>query len=311
MNTVLDIQQRILETSAEIARLERALAERESRALSSSLKSLYKVRSGLESEFKEAAAASQIDVVSYRLFEGRERPTMALVGRALDSFQTLYAILYDAVSSRRPKNKARLSANAIERSAFEFGYAFAGSLGFVFTLPNERLLFETELDQAMQNFFSLARSSTREDIRAFGRTFGLAAIRAVHDWADALSISRTGADVLWEKAEVRKGSLILQPAEVQALRDLIALTTDTRIDERTFSGVLIGFDYQTRHFRFVPDTGGAMLRGYAAERAELPVRMILRTGYTATIRTTTRIRYSVEKPEVTHEMLALRDTNAG
>jgi hypothetical protein len=310
MSRVLEIQERILDTTAEITRLERALAQRDSRALNSSLRSLYKFRAELESEFRDAAASAQLDVVSYRLFEGRERPTMALVGKAMDSFQTLYAILYAAVSSKRPRDTARLSAYAIQQSSFEFAYAFSGSVGFMFTMPNERLLFgDTELDEAMRNLFALARSATRDDIRHFARTFGLAAVRALHHWADSLSTSQTGADIEWKKAEDARDSLILQPAQVEALRDLIAQTTDVETHESSFGGVILGFDYKTRHFRFVPDSGGPMITGYASDRAELPARLVLRSEYTATLRITKKIRYSLEKAEVTHELLALREQN--
>ena len=312
MSRLLQIQDKLLEVAAETTQIEKALAQRESRALSSSLRSLYKLRVGLEAEFREAAADAQVDVVSYRLFEGRQRPTMALVGKAMDSFQTLYAILYAAVSSKHPRDNARLSAHALEQSSFEFAYAFSGSVGFVFTMPNERLLFgNTELDQAMRNLFALARSSTRDDIRQFARSFGFAAVRALHKWTEALSISHTGADIQWKKAEVDNDSLLLQPAQVEALRNLIDQTTDTEVDESSFGGVLLGFDFKTRHFRFVPDSGGSMITGYAADPAELPTRLVLRVGYIATIRTVTKIRYSVEKAEVAHELLALRPTNEG
>jgi len=66
MSRLLQIQERLLENSAEITRMERALGQHPSRALNSSLKSLYKLRSGLESEFKEAAADDQVDVVGYK-----------------------------------------------------------------------------------------------------------------------------------------------------------------------------------------------------------------------------------------------------
>ncbi len=310
MSRLLQIQEQILDAGSRITRIERSLAEHPSRALTSSLKSLYKLRSGLEEEFREAAADAQVDVVSYRLLEGRERPTMALVGKAMDSFQTLYAILYAGVSSRLPRNSARLSAYAIEQSAFEFAYAYSGSVGFVFTMPNERLLLgETDLDLAMRNLFALARSSTREDVRYFARTFGLAAVRALHNWADALSVSRTGADIEWKKAESQRDSLVLQAAEVQALRDLIAQTTDVVIRENNFHGILLGFDHKTKHFRFVTETGGGMMSGYAAETADLPASLVLRRQYAARIRTITKIRYAVEKAEVTHELLALDATS--
>jgi hypothetical protein len=77
MSRILQIQEQLLDVSAQANQIERALTLNQSRALTSSLKSLYKLRSRLEVEFREAAAIGQVDVVSYRLFEGRERPTRA------------------------------------------------------------------------------------------------------------------------------------------------------------------------------------------------------------------------------------------
>jgi hypothetical protein len=186
---------------------------------------------------------------------------MALVGKAMDSFQTLYAILYAAVSSKKPRDTAKLSASAIQQSAFEFSYAFAGSVGFVFTIPNERLLFgETKLDEAMAHLFTLAKASTGEDIKRFARTYGFASIRAIYAWANALCASGSGADIQWNKNEANKGGLLLQPAQVQALRDLIAFTSDLEVDENIFEGILLGFDSRSRSFRFEP-AEGAIMRG--------------------------------------------------
>jgi hypothetical protein len=308
MSKILQIQERLLENSAEITQLERALVQHPSRSLSSMLKSLYKLRSELEHDFKEAAADAQADVVSYRLFEGRERPTMALVGKAMDSFQTLYAILYQGVASNRPRDTARLSADAIEQSSFEFAYAYSGSVGFVFTMPNQRLLLgETKLDEAMTHLFALANAHTTEDIRTFAKTFGFAAIRAIYNWANALCSSGSGADIQWKKNESTKGTLLLQPSEVEALRDLIAFTSDLEVDENTFSGVLLGYDSKSRRFRFEP-TDGTIIRGNIADQADIPPTVTIPKRYAARIKTSSRVRYSVEDADISHELLGLFPT---
>lgn len=305
MSRLLQIQEQLLDIAAETTQIEKALAQRQSRALSSSLKSLYKLRSGLEAEFRDAAADAQVDVVSYRLFEGRQRPTMALVGKAMDSFQTLYAILYAAASSNRPRDTAKVSAATVQQSAFEFSYAFAGSVGFVFTMPNERLLFgETKLDEAMIHLFTLARASTGEEIKRFARAYGFAPIRAIYAWANALCASGSGADIQWKKNEATKGDLLLQPAQVEALRDLIAFTSDLEVDENNFDGILLGFDSRSRRFRFEPGEG-AIIRGKIADEADIPPTVTIPKRYNAKIRTFSRIKYSAEEAEITHELLTL------
>jgi hypothetical protein len=305
MSRLLQIQDQLLDTTAEITKLERAFGQRQSSALSSSLKSLYKARAGLEEEFKEAAAVAQVDVVSYRLFEGRERPTMSLVGKAMDSFQTLYAILYSAVTSKKPKDTSHLGADAIQQSAFEFAYAYSGSVGFVFTMPNERLLFgETMLDEAMAHLFDLARVKTGEQVKELARRYGFAAVRAIYNWANALCASGSGADIQWKKNDSTKGSLFMQPAQVEALRDLIAYTSDSVEDQDTFGGVLLGYDSKSLSFRFEPFAGD-IIRGKISEGADLPPTVTIPKKYRARIKVSTRVRYSNEDPEVNHELMAL------
>ncbi|HXM41772.1 MAG TPA: hypothetical protein VN924_10990 [Bryobacteraceae bacterium] len=305
MSRLLDIQEHLLNNAAEIARLERALGHHPSRALSSSLKSLYKLRSGLEAEFREAAAADQVDVVTYRLFDGRQ-PTMASVGRAMDSFQTLYAVLYSAIVNAKPKDTAHLSSAVIQQSSFDFSYAFSGSVGFVFTIPNERLLLgETRLDEAMNQLFAMAKCSTTGEVKDFARKVGRAPVRAIYDWVDALSGSDAGADLQWKKDDSAKGSLLLQPAQAQALRDLISQTSDLEIDENRFHGLLLGFDSKTRMFRFDPSEGGTIIRGKIAEDADMPPTVEIPRRYIARVKTATRVRYSTEQPEITHTLLGL------
>lgn len=315
MSALIQIQDQLMNTGARIAEAERLLAIRQSRAVRSSLKSLYKLRGKLESEFYEVARRSQVDVLTYRLFEGGERPSMSLLGRALDSFQSLYAILYASVSSNQPRDTAKLSSEMLRDSAFEFSHSYAGSAGFVFTIPNERLLLgETKLDQAMSHLLLMAKSSSTEEIKGFSRKFGLASVRAIYNWANALSASSAGADIQWRKNDDVKGSALLQPAEVQALRDLIDLTSDVEVDENIYVGFLLGYDSKSRVFRFDPADGGAVIKGTISDDADLPpkVEMAARSvgrsiveRYSATIKTTSRVHYATDKPDISHKLLRL------
>jgi hypothetical protein len=231
---------------------------------------------------------------------------MAFVGRAMESFQTLYAVLYSAVVSARPRDTAHLSLEVIQQSSFEFSYAYSGSLGFVFTMPNDRLLTgETRLDKAMDHLFAMATCSTTDEIKNFAKQFGLAPVRAIYDWANALCASGAGADLKWEKDESTKGSLLLQPAQIRALSELIAQTSDFEVDENTFPGVLLGFDSKTLMFRIEPQDGGGIIRGKIAADADLPVPVEIPKHYTAQVRTATRVRYSTEQSEITHTLLSL------
>jgi hypothetical protein len=283
------------------------LATHQSKAVAASLRSLYKLNHVYEDEFRVAAAADAVDVVSYRIFDGRERPTMALLGKALDHFQSLYTVLYSAVSSGRPKDTAHISAEVIQKTSFQFAYTYSGSVGFVFTLPNERLLLgETELDEAMQDLFQMAKASGTEAIKSFALKFGMAPIRAIYKWASALSASGVGADIEWGKGEISKNRIILQPAEIEALKNWIDQTSELEIDENDYVGKLVGFNSKNHSFLFEPPDSTA-IRGTIAENADIQLPVKVPEFYTARIRTTSRVRYSTEQQDIYHELIALSE----
>jgi hypothetical protein len=96
---------------------------------------------------------------------------------------------------------------------------------------------------------------------------------------------------------------LLQPPEVQALRDVIAFTSDEEVDESMISGVLIGFDLKSRRFRLAP-AEGAIIRGKIADNADIPTVTVPRQ-YDALIRSTSRVRYSVEEADASYLLLSL------
>ncbi len=308
MNNVLAVRERLRENTELIAKLERSLVTRQSNVVAASLRSLYKLNHAYQEEFREAAEIAQVDVVRYRIFDGNERPTMALIGRALDYFQSLYTVLYAAVSAGKPKDTAHLDQDAIVGSAFEFAYSYSGSLGFVFTLPNERMLLgETLLDEAMMDLFLIARADQADAIKALSRKFGLAPIRAIYKWLNALADSGVGIDIEWKKDAELKAALVLQPAEVLALRNIIDSTSDLEIDENSFRGKLVAFDTTKRRtFKLELFAEGTTLRGAIADSASIPETVTIPGSYQAQIKTTSKVRYAIEQPEVTHELISLR-----
>lgn len=306
MNAMLEIQDKLRESTAMIARLEKSLAVHQSPSIAASLRSLYKLHGAYEEEFRVAAEVNLIDVVHYRLFEGNGRPTVSLVGKALENFQSLYTILYAVASGGHRKDTAHITPDVVNNAAFEFAYSYSGSLAFVFTLPNERLLFgETALDEAMKDLFMMAKADGTEAVRDFGRRFGLAPVRATYKWVASLAASRVGVEIEWRKSESIKQHVVLQPAEVEELRNLIDKTSDLDTYQYEINGTLRGFDPE-RSFRFEPSDDSGMLRGSVADSVELPPRVVMPQTYAAKIRTTTRIRYATEQSEISHELIGLK-----
>ena len=306
MSNVLEIQDKLRENTELIAQLEKSLATHQSKAVAASLRSLYKLNHVYQEEFKVAAAIDLVDVVRYRIFDGTERPTMSLVGKALDYFQNLYTILYAAASTGKPKDTAHLNLESVNTTAFEFAYTYPGSLGFVFTLPNERLLFgETYLDAAMRDLFLMSRVQNVESVKDLARRLGLAPIRAIYKWLSALSASNVGVGIEWKKDEETKNVLILQPAEIDALRSIIDQTSDLQIGDSEMIGTLVAFDTKSRTFKLDPIDEGSTIRGTIGDSAELPSLVSIPEKYRAIIQTKTRVHYATEQPEISHRLLSL------
>ncbi len=160
MSALLDIRDKLRDTHAAIARAEVELSvNRDDEGLGLMLESLVQRQRSLESAFLEAAYRDQVEVCSYRLIKEQDGNfPIAALGDTLKNFQTWLTTIFDAIRTG-PKEKARPSADIIQQTTLDFGYGFAGSLGLVFTIPNERLLIgESDLDHAIDAMFRMLHS---------------------------------------------------------------------------------------------------------------------------------------------------------
>ena len=157
MSELAEIQTKIQDTNAAIARLERMMVDGPNLpSLLANMRSLQKRYKKLESDFVTAADELGIDVCSYRLFPDETSPTLTGVVSALGDFQSMFSVVYDA-QRNGPKKRIRLSDDIIRDSSFRFAYTYSGSLGVTLTLPNERLLLQevdTAIDEAMKAIFT-------------------------------------------------------------------------------------------------------------------------------------------------------------
>ena len=99
---------------------------------------------------------------------------------------------------------------------------------------------------------------------------------------------------------------MLQPTQAEALRDLIAFTSDLEINETILEGILLGFASKSRALRFEP-SDGSMIRGKLADEADITATVTIAKRYTAKIRTLGRVRCSTEQHELTHELSTLSE----
>lgn len=300
---ITDITEKLHDTQAEIAHLQGVIARQPNvpPSVLSMLQSFEQRQEQLKAAFAEATNQSHLDVVSYRLFNDiAGPPTITALANALMRFQTLYTVVYDALDG--PKKTSRVTANALTATTFTYGYTFAGSVGFVMTLPNDRLLIDgTDLDKAMETLFELAKANSSDQIAEFAKRLGPAPIREMYKWADALVDNGLGADIDWRRENDVRAHLLVQRPELQNLQDAIIETSDDVVKTRRITGMLIGIDVVRHTFRMIFGKS-AEIRGRMSEsigKVEVPQR------YTAEIRTTTRINYATENEETSHYLVSL------
>jgi len=219
-------------------------------------------------------------------------------------FQVVYTLVYDALVNK-PKLTASVSAEAVAATSFGYGYSFTGSVGFVLTLPNERLLLdETNLDKAMTTLFELATASSSDQVAAFAKRLGPAPVKAVYKWASNLVSGGLGADIHWRREGEDRAELLVQLPELRNLTQAIEETSDEATKTIIVEGELIGTDHtkigRTFHMRIDENTD---MRGYMSGEIGVVEEPQF---YVAEIQVTTKTNYATDQDEVSYFMTSLR-----
>jgi len=304
---LLRVIEKIQETQQALARLESFAAEKpDLKGHDLNIRSLYDRSEELERQFSLLAAEQYLDVCNYRLIsEPGAKFSVSSLSKTLGDFQNLFTLLYDSIKNG-PKHKAQSSAETAQESSFEFGYTYAGSLGFVFMMPNERLLIgESNLDLAMTTMFEIAKSKDSESISAFARKLGPAPIRLIYKWANDSLLSGFNVDIRWKRGEQERASSLMQISEFENLTKAIALTSDEEEEHITLFGKLVGGDIVTRTFHMQFESGddikGGMEESYKPETDHLNLGEL----YTARIMKRTKIHYSTEQEDISYSLISL------
>lgn len=311
MSEILNLQQKIQETGALIAQTERAFAaDPTSFGLQLSLRSLEKHKRDLEEEFRQVAAQIGVEVCTYRIIPAEGAAKIGGLTSAIGDYQSLVSLFYDAIK-HGPKRNARLSPDIPSETSFDFGYAFAGSVGFVFTLPAEKTLYEVmaPLEESMKLILEVSKAETTEDILKHARKLGPAPIRAIYKWADVHVKSLFDVGIELRRGEEIRGRFSMQKAEFIRLQNVIAQTSEDDYAEIDVLGTLLAVDVGRRTFRVQPDgripiiTGSFSIGIDESHPVAIPGRYELRLGQT------TRIQYSTEEEEVWYELLGMKPAN--
>lgn len=307
MSNLLNLIELIRDTQAEIAHAEQAIAEHgPSLALELSTSSLRYRLEELEQQFADATAAEEIDVCSYRLIPGNTaRYPIAAIGRAFTQFQTLITVLYDSIKKDQPRKRAAVSAESAFETMLDFSYAYSGSLGFVFSVPNDRMLVgESLLDMAMGAFMDLPRVESTESVSIFAKKYGTAPVRLAFLWAQAHLGAGLSVDVQWRRKNEVRRQLLLQVPELQRFVNLVASTGETQQESLRLYGELVGVDVLTRTFHFVVDSK-TDIRGLLHPSFKAPELLVVRSYYTADIVLETRLQYSTGEEDKRYFLVSL------
>ena len=306
MSTLLDIREKLRDTSAAIANLEKmAIDYPDSRALSLMAKSLEKRQKVLDSKFRIEADNLGIDVCTYRIFGEYERQTLRDLVQALGDFQSLVSVVYDAVKTKIPKIRARFTPDITAETEFGFGYTFPGSVGVVLTIPNQRLLIgESYLDQSFYEISNMAKAKDSSEVLGFAKRLGAASIRALYKWALDHDNSGLGVNIEWRREQVIRSRLLTQQPEFERLHKTIEQTSEQTSMEREIIGELEGADVIRKTFHIKLDDGedikGSFVDAISEEQTvELPKR------YRAIVIRTEQIIYSTEKEIVSYHLTKL------
>lgn len=305
MSDVLDITERLQETAAALVRSRREVAAApDDFAMFLNLESLEKRHERLLGEMVVAAEAVGQDVCTYKVVPDR-RIKLAGLASVLGLYQSLVSVVYDALKYG-PKAKATVHADVAEHTSFDFGYAFAGSAGFVFTVPNERNLFnDSTLDESLRVIREIAKAAGPSDILAFARRLGPAPIRVMYKWAVDHVQSAFNADIEWRRGHDVRDETRIRVFDFQRLQQTISATSDDEREEVTSTGTLLGADVSARTFHFRPDAGGDV-RGTSGDVIDLAHSVVLPQRYTATILKTTKVLFSTEEEKSSYELIRLR-----
>jgi len=306
MGSLADIAITINRTSEAVRRLERALLRAPGdEGLVANLSSLLHTRSQLEEQFRMAAASAEMDVCQYRVFSMNGRETVRGFANSLALFQRLYSLVYDALRYG-PKQRGTLSEGVTDKTDFGFAYSSTGSIVATLTLPNERLLVDTELDHAIQTLFSVAALRNATDIAPYAAKLGAAPVAALYQWAEAHADAAVGADIRWQRESLTRSALFMSDHDMRALIEALSKGSDPITDEREVFGTLEGINIAAGTFQL--QVGKQAIKGKLEldnpfdidNTVEVPAR------YAARIRTVTRELYAKGEKEVAHTLVHIQ-----
>lgn len=309
MSRLLEITRQIQDTESTMAQAQKRMLENNpTPSILAAFESLEKRRDNLDLQFEEAANAEQLDVCDYRVFyddNEDEKPTLRVFSRTLLDFQNLFTQVFRSVTTNTAPKDRRVQADIIQQTNFGVHYTFQGSLGVVLTLPNEALLFESDIDRSVQVIAELAKLTESDDIARYAQKYGVATIRSLYDWTADQVKAGVGSEIHWKKGTDIKVRSLAEFDELVALKEAIESTSDKSERTITVRGTLVGVDVPARTFHMSFDEGRDV-RGKFEENLDRFHYRIPRI-YTATITETKTVFYSTDEEKTSFLLTDLRE----
>lgn len=307
MSRLRAILDRINDVEATISRIEAEATAESSFAYRMSLRSLENRRDMLREELANATTQEFVEICDYRLVPegGNDSYAIAAVTSALQDFQDLVTFVFDAITSG-PKKRATRDLEAIEKTRFNFGFAYSGSLGVALTMKKDRELFDTDLERAIEAVFEIADATSEDHIKNAAALYGLPTVRKLYGWSKTHRDFGLSADIKWVRDNETRHSVLTQPQEFAEICRIIEARSDEDIEVLTANGRLVSWD--AVHRRFILDVPESeLINGTISKDFDVTQPRIVQARYEVDLVKHTLTEYATDRDVVTWELTDLRD----
>ncbi len=305
MSDLLGLTRQIGETSEMIAKFEKSLsASPGDRSLQINLRSLEKRKKRLENQFAQAADLMGYDYCRYRFVPETGGVKVSGLASVIGHFQTLVSLVCEALTSG-PRMTSKLGAEALAKTAFDFGYSFAGSVGFALTIPNSRLMgVESKLDETFALIAVISKASKPEDIKEHAKKIGRAPMRLIYQWAKDHVHNHFSAEFEWGRGDREHARFLIQESQFDSLARAIDETSEEDRTEIDLKGVLSGANVDSHSFYFKADTGEAI--SGSTRIVDESHTVVLPKRYAAKLVRTRKIYFATEEQKDHYELINLQ-----
>lgn len=302
LRTILD---RMNDIEATVARLEGQASEESAFAYQLSLQSLENRREMLREELADATRHEFVEICDYRIIPGgQESYALSAVTSALQNFQELVTVVYDAIMTK-PKKRLTKDPDIIEKTRFGFGFSYSGSLGIALVIENERLLaIESDLDKAIDAVFKLIKAGNIQNIHEAAEKFGSPAVRKLYALSKVHRDYDMSAEIKWIRDSETRNVVFAQPQEFTELCQVIETRGEESVEEISLTGTLATWDTIGRRFILVfPDADP--VRGNFSKDFNALLPRTVQNRYKARVLRRTKFNYVSDQEDVSWELLGI------